>query len=406
VEHDDITREAEILSFELLGKPPLPALQRIVATAAAMCEVANAEINVITATEQHHLAATDLDAQVSSKQDSLCGRIIEWPEQHAVVPDARQHPLLSTSPFVSGALGEIVFYAATKLIAPSGTVIGTLCIFDDREVHLEPEKLHMLDLLASAVVEVLETHRSQNSLLDLLERAFDGHRELRASHERLDEFAGQVSHELQGPLASIHLVLEMLEENATVRTDPELGFLVSRGLRSADRMRETIVDLMDYATIQGNLSPLSIDLTDVAREVLEDLGQQLTEAHVDLGELGTAYASPSPLRAVFSNLISNAVKFSAPVAEPRIVLRSERVADRVRVTVSDNGPGVRDDERASIFGLLSRGTTEVAGHGIGLATCARIIAAHRGAIGVEPAPGGGAAFWFELPTDADGSVPV
>ena len=71
---------------------------------------------------------------------------------------------------------------------------------------------------------MLESHRKHNKLLDVLERTFDGHRELRASHERLDEFAGQVSHELQGPLASIELILEMLEREgrraATILSSP------------------------------------------------------------------------------------------------------------------------------------------------------------------------------------------
>ncbi len=404
MKNEDITREAEILSYDLLGKPPLPALQRIVATAAAMCEVPNAEINVITATKQHHLAAVDLNVDVSDKEDSLCGRVVEWPEQHVAISDAREHELLSTSPFVSGALGEIVFYAATKLIAPSGNVLGTLCIFDDHEVQLAPEKLRMLDLLASAVVEVLETHRSQNKLLDLLERAFDGHREMRASHERLDQFAGQVSHELQGPLASIALIFQMLEEKESVRADQELGFLIAAGQRSAGRMEETILDLMDYATLGGQLSPELADLSVLAREVVEDLGQVIGEAHVDIGDLGSAYATPSSLRAVFSNLISNAVKYSAPVALPRVVVRSERRGAQVRVTVSDNGPGVPASERESIFDLLGRGTSDVAGHGIGLATCAVIMKAHGGRLGVEPAPGGGACFWFELPTAATDPV--
>jgi signal transduction histidine kinase len=400
VKDEDIAREAEILSYDLLGKPPLPALQRIVATAAAMCEVANAEINVITARQQHHLAAVDHTFEVSDTEDSLCGRIIEWPEQHVAVSDAREDERLSASPFVSGALGDIVFYAATKLVAPSGTVLGTLCIFDDEEVHLPPEKLRMLDLLASAVVEVLETHRNQNNLLDLLERTFEGQRELRSSHERLDRFAGQVSHELQGPLASVDLVLDMLGEKEQVRADPELGFLVAAGQRSVSRMGETILDLMDYATLGGQLSPEMVDLTALAREVIEDLGHLLDDAHVDLGELGLAYATPSPVRAVFSNLISNAVKYTAPVAVPHVVVRAEDLGGRVRISVADNGPGVREEERESIFDLLGRGTSEVAGHGIGLATCAAIMTAHGGALGLEPSSGQGACFWFELPTVA------
>src|SRR6478735_605518 len=394
----DVAREAEIRSYELLGRPPLPALQRIVATAAALCEVSNAEINVITANEQHHLATVDASTVVSRKEDSLCGRVIEWPDQHSVVPDARAHPEFSTSPFVTGALGEIVFYAATKLIAPSGTVIGTLCIFDDHEVAIEPEKLRTLDLLASAVVEVLETHREHARLLDLLKRAFEGQRELRESHQRLEQFAGQVSHELQGPVSSIQVVLEMLHERDAVLADDDLSFLVERGLRSSGRMRETIVDLMDYATLGGALSPTKIDLTEVARDAVEDLGLDLGEGWIVVSELGSAYATASPVRAVFSNLVSNAVKFSSAVGVPQVEIRADQRPELVRITVADNGPGVPTQERERIFGLLVRGTTTVSGHGIGLATCASIVAAHGGAIGVEDRPGGGAEFWFELPS--------
>ena len=394
----DVAREAEIRSYELLGKPPLPALQRIVATAAALCEVSNAEINVLTASELHHLAAVDANTAVVAKEDSLCSRVIEWPDQHSVVPDARAHPELSTSPFVSGALGEIVFYAATKLITPSGTVIGTLCIFDDHEVEIESDKLRVLDLLASAVVEVLETHREHARLLDLLGRAFEGERELRESHQRLEEFAGQVSHELQGPVSSIQVVLEMLRERDAVQTDPDLSFLVDRGLRSSGRMRETIVDLMDFATLGSALSPTKIDLTDLARDAVEDLGLDLGEGRIVVGELGSAQATPSPVRAVFSNLVSNAVKFSSTVGVPQVEIRADQRPGRVRIVVSDNGPGVPAQEQERIFGLLVRGSTTVSGHGIGLATCASIVAAHGGEIGVEDRPGGGAEFWFELPS--------
>jgi signal transduction histidine kinase len=396
----DVAREAEVRSYELLGRPPLPALQRIVATAAALCEVSNAEINVITASEQHHLAAVDANTVVARKEDSLCSRVIEWPDQHSVVPDARAHPEFSTSPFVSGALGEIVFYAATKLIAPSGTVIGTLCIFDDHEVQIQPEKMRVLDLLASAVVEVLESHREHARLLDLLARTFEGERELRQSHQRLEEFAGQVSHELQGPVSSIQVVLEMLHERETVLGDADLSFLVERGLRSSGRMRETIVDLMDFATLGGTLSPTKIDLTEVARDAVEDLGLEVGDGRIVVGELGSAYATVSPVRAVFSNLVSNAVKFSSTVGVPHVEIRAEQKPGLVRVVVADSGPGVPAEEQDRIFGLLVRGSTTVAGHGIGLATCAAIIAAHGGAIGVEDNPGGGAQFWFELPSGA------
>jgi signal transduction histidine kinase len=192
----------------------------------------------------------------------------------------------------------------------------------------------------------------------------------------------------------------MLRERETVLADANLSFLVDRGLRSSARMRETIVDLMDFATLGGTLSPTKIDLTEVARDAVEDLGLDLGDGRIVVGELGSAFATVSPVRAVFSNLVSNAVKFSSVVGVPHVEIRAEERPELVRITVADNGPGVPAHEQERIFGLLERGTTTVAGHGIGLATCASIVAAHGGSIGVEDRPGGGAVFWFELPSGA------
>ena len=142
------------------------------------------------------------------------------------------------------------------------------------------------------MVEVLEAHREHARLLDLLTRAFEGERELRESHQRLEEFAGQVSHELQGPVSSIQVVLEMLHERDPVLADADLSFLVERGLRSSGRMRETIVDLMDYATLGGALSPTKIDLTELARDAVEDLGLDLGAGRIVVGELGPPTRPP------------------------------------------------------------------------------------------------------------------
>ena len=63
----------------------------------------------------------------------------------------------------------------------------------------------------------------------------------------------------------------------------------------------------------------------------------------------------------------------------------------------DNGIGIPEDRQVDVFSLFSRVETDVEGHGIGLATVARILAAHDGRAGASSAPGGGAEIWFELP---------
>ena len=74
-----------------------------------------------------------------------------------------------------------------------------------------------------------------------------------------------------------------------------------------------------------------------------------------------------------------------------------RVGDQWRVEVADRGRGIPEEHRERVFEPLARVDKSEPGNGIGLATCRRIIAAHGGAIGLDPRPGGGTIAWFELP---------
>ena len=68
-----------------------------------------------------------------------------------------------------------------------------------------------------------------------------------------------------------------------------------------------------------------------------------------------------------------------------------------RVKVSDSGPGIPEEDRERVFEPMVRLNKKIAGTGLGLATCYRIITAHLGRIGIEETPGGGTTVWFELP---------
>lgn len=178
--------------------------------------------------------------------------------------------------------------------------------------------------------------------------------------------------------------------------DPEDAFLLDRALMGAGRMSNLIQDLIDFATLGGGRAPEPVDLGAVAADAVEDLAGVTDGAVIEVGALPTVLGNESQLRSVMQNLLANAVKFTAPIARPHICVDAVVNPASARVRVTDNGPGVAPGERDRIFERLARGTDEVEGHGIGLATCARIIAAHGGTIGVEDAPGGGSRFWFEL----------
>jgi signal transduction histidine kinase len=110
-------------------------------------------------------------------------------------------------------------------------------------------------------------------------------------------------------------------------------------------------------------------------------------------------AHKASLTQALSNLLTNAVKFVSPSTIPAVRVRTELVADRVRIWIEDNGIGVPEAHRDRIFGLFQR-TPEGEGYegtGIGLAIVRKAIEAMGGRVGVESQLEQGSSFWIELP---------
>jgi signal transduction histidine kinase len=134
--------------------------------------------------------------------------------------------------------------------------------------------------------------------------------------------------------------------------------------------------------------------------VLEDLNGASGDAVVDVGDLPTVVGDPVQLRALLQNLVSNALKFSGRSPGSRVGVSAGRVGETWRVEVTDNGPGVPEEQRERVFEPFARIDKTIPGTGVGLATCRRIVEAHGGRIGLSGAPEGGTVAWFELPDGA------
>ncbi len=104
---------------------------------------------------------------------------------------------------------------------------------------------------------------------------------------------------------------------------------------------------------------------------------------------------------VFTNLVSNAIKFTP--AGGRVTVGAAFSADgkTFRASVKDSGPGIPPEERSRLFSVFGQAAAGKAagGTGLGLALCKGIIDMHKGRIGFDPGPGSGADFWFEIPAD-------
>ncbi|PPF65057.1 histidine kinase [Clavibacter michiganensis] len=386
----NVTRRDAIAQYEILGASPEEDLQGLAQLAATLCAVPTAVINLIDDENQYQVAAAGFEPSVCSIEESMCAVALQTPGL-LVVPDATNDDRFASNPFVTGALANVRFYASSPLITPAGVPIGTICIFDDVTRDLTDELSGCLALIARQIVDVLELWRAT--------------RDLERSNEQLERFAGQVSHDLRNPLTAVAGFIELAADSPEVVAAPMVAAALFRADAAATRMDSMIADLLDFARLGGSRPRREeIDLDELMTAVLDDLDQaiRITETVVSVDADARVSGDPTLLRALFQNVVANAVKFShAAGVDPKVEVKAYALDGTWRITVDDNGPGVPDDQRERVFGLMERNvSSETPGLGIGLSTCRRIVDAHGGSIGIDTSPLGGASVWVILPRGA------
>ncbi|CAA9241007.1 MAG: hypothetical protein AVDCRST_MAG83-1654 [uncultured Arthrobacter sp.] len=367
---------------------PPPELLNLVRLAVQITGMASGAINIITADEQHTIAAHGIKPEVCSREDSMCSKVFQSGEI-TVVPDATRDHRFVNNPFVNGVKFSIRSYASVPLVSPAGSALGSLCVFTSDRQDLDPERREGLEILASQVIEVLELQLRTRQLADALAT-------VRRSNEDLAGFAARVSHDLKNPLTAILGYAELGEQDDSV-SGPAAGYLrIIRG--SAGRMLETVQEVLGFSRVGGSITrervPLAAAVSAVRQDILplvRDSGAGITAADAELD------ADPTLLRALLQNLIANAIKYSRPDAAPRIAVLAE-TGDTQVLTVVDNGKGIATEDRTRVLEPLVRLSREgdPPGTGIGLATCARIAAAHGGSVSITDTPGGGTTVRVDL----------
>jgi signal transduction histidine kinase len=175
-------------------------------------------------------------------------------------------------------------------------------------------------------------------------------------------------------------------------------------------MNRLIGDLLDAAAItSGQLSVRAVPVSpgDLVREAVEAFRGAAREHRLELGveappELPPVRADHDRVLQVLANLLSNAVKLTPP--RGRVAVAARPVGREVVFSVSDDGPGISDEEQRTIFAPYTRGAAAgYRGTGLGLAIARGIVEAHGGRIWVESRVGVGSTFSFTLPV-AEGTA--
>jgi PAS domain S-box-containing protein len=236
---------------------------------------------------------------------------------------------------------------------------------------------------------------------DLEKMVADRTAELRGINAELEAFSYSLSHDLRAPLRSIRGYTTIALEDHR----DELGadaLNLEKVIQATNRMDHLIQDVLALSRVSRQQIVVEIvDVEKLIRGMIQERQElQPPRAQVEIqGPLLPVRGDQASLTQCVTNLLDNAVKFTAPGIAPRIRIRTEAAGGNVRLWFEDNGIGIEPGAQSKIFELFQRAHVDGAyeGTGIGLAIVRRAVERMAGQVGVESEVGRGSRFWIELP---------
>lgn len=324
------------------------------------------------------MALLDLSGRTLDANTSLC-TILQRPRG-----DLQGTPLLDlTQPadrsLLEAAKDELLtdrratVFAETRLLRPDGAAV-------DCSVHMAVlrDDHGAASLLIAQVKDISE----QLGVTQALRAANE---ELSLANAELARFAAVASHDLRSPLATAKGLLDML----AVRVPEGVGDVEVQLLDRARVQLDHLVDTVDgiLALTRASSTDLQVEelaTVELVAEVLEGLGGAVDPATttIELGSLDPIVGDRRLLRILLQNLVANAVAYADPDRPLVLHIATDADGGGWQLRVEDNGRGVPEGLRASLFELFARGDhgERIPGSGIGLATCRRIAERHGGVL--------------------------
>ncbi|MEI1278402.1 PAS domain S-box protein [Leptospira venezuelensis] len=262
-----------------------------------------------------------------------------------------------------------------------------------KKINAEGYLVPGLIMVNRDISEKIESRKS-------LEEALLG---LAKTNKELEQFAYIASHDLQEPLRTIASYLQLLERKFSDEIKPEMREFIHVSVEAAKRQQGLIESLLSYSRVgSDSVKKSKGDPNLILDELRRDLSSVIDETKAKLvfeGPFPEVYADQDQIRRLFSNLISNGIKFRSPVRNPEIHIKVKHIPGANIFSVSDNGIGMDPKYFDRIFIIFQKlhVRSEYPGTGIGLSICKKIVENHGGKIWVQSSLGKGSEFFFSLP---------
>lgn len=282
----------------------------------------------------------------------------------------------------------------------------------NRQLQLQEKRL--LATNVSLQKEIEERRLSEEKVKRLNEQLTANNAHLKEMNEELDQFAYMASHDLQEPLRKIQMFSDKIMQKKIHDEEAEKYF--GKIINASRRMQSLINNLLDFS--RHSVSTNDFKKTDLNQLLADTLGEmemliEKNQATVQYKNLPVVSVVPGLIQQLFSNIISNAIKFRKKTEPPVIDIRSRQLSGEElralngkynggvyhKITITDNGIGFENEHSQEIFKVFKRlhNYQEFEGTGVGLSICKKIIEKHGGSISAEGAVDQGSVFTLVIP---------
>ncbi|MFT5305234.1 MAG: PAS domain S-box-containing protein [Chitinophagales bacterium] len=260
---------------------------------------------------------------------------------------------------------------------------------NEREVNVLARDVTGSQKLKLALDEKVNQLSDQNEQME----------EFIAKNTELERFAYIISHDLKEPLRSISAITELVKIELEDSPNKVLHELLNHLTVNNQRMENLIQGVLDYSKVDSDSLKYNLRLNKVVKAVLSDLKALIEEKNVkvEVHKLFPIRGDETQITQLFQNLISNAIKFNHS-DQAKLVIGSEEVNGTYTCYIKDNGIGIPDEFKDSIFKMFKRVNTydQFPGQGLGLSICKKIVDKHYGKIWVENNDFNGSTFYINF----------
>lgn len=233
--------------------------------------------------------------------------------------------------------------------------------------------LYLKEEVASALVRKAVETRKRNE-------------QLNEAYKTLDAFSYTISHDLKNPLTTISAYSQLLKENFNLDEDAQA--MVTGILSGTLKMKSMIKHILNYSRIgKTDIAFIQINMATLIEELRQDLliSTPQSSVQIHVGETPKIFAEKTMAFQVFSNLLTNAVKYSSKSQNAIVKIEGVDLGDKIKYSINDNGIGIHPSEQENIFKLFTRSNSarDYEGSGVGLSIVKRIMEKHDGEIWVE-----------------------